>query len=187
MEKSSIEFTHEFFDMWLKTYEATYGRIIEMPAMGPMREKYEKAMKSHNASVNLYKTWMESMVNYQGIFMEAMRRVREKMPVELEGELGPEAYKDFYKLWIDTYSDTFKEFQRSGHFASNMGALMSRFIDFQKINRELLEDNLMKPMNLPTRIEIDEINREVYSLKKTVKELANQVKELSGRKDLGQP
>jgi hypothetical protein len=186
MEKSRLEFTHEFFDLWLKTYEATYGRIIEMPAMGPTREKYEKAVKSFNSSVNLYTAWMESVVNYQGIFMEAMRRVREKMPVEVEGEIGPEKYRDFYKLWIDTYSDTFKEFQKSGHFALDMGVLMSRFIDFQKINRELLEDNLLKPMNFPTRTEIDEINREVYSLKKKGKELAKQVKELSGREDIGQ-
>jgi hypothetical protein len=185
MEKSRFEFTHEFFDLWLKTYEATYGRIIEMPAMGPTREKYEKAMKSFNASVNLYTAWIEFMVNYQGVFMEAMRRVQEKMPAELEGEIGPEKYKDFYKLWIDTYSDTFKEFQKSGHFASDMGVLMSQFIDFQKINRELLEDNLMKPMNLPTRTEIDEINREVYSLKKTLKELAEQVKVQSGWEDIG--
>ena len=180
MEKSRFEFTHEFFDLWLKTYEATYGRIIEMPAMGPTREKYEKAMKSFNASVNLYTAWMESMVNYQGVFMEAMRRVREKMPGE-----GPEKYRDFYKLWIDTYSETFKEFQKSGHFASDMGTLMSYFIDFQKINRELLEDNLLKPMNFPTRTEIDEINREVYSLKKTVKELAIRVNERRG--DVEQP
>ncbi len=185
MEKSRFEFTHEFFDLWLKTYEATYGRIIEMPAMGPTREKYEKAMKSFNASVNLYTAWMESMVNYQGVFMEAMRRVREKMPVEPEGEIGPEKYKDFYKLWIDTYSETFKEFQKSGHFASDMGALMSYFIDFQKANREFFEENLLKPMNFPTRTEIDEINREVYSLKKTVKELAIRVNE--GRGDVERP
>jgi hypothetical protein len=130
---------------------------------------------------------MESIANYQGVFMEAMRRVSEKMPVELEGEIGPEKYREFYKLWIDTYSDTFREFQKSGHFALDMGVLMSRFIDFQKINRDLLEDYLLKPMNLPTRTEIDEINREVYSLKKKGQELAKQVKELSGRKDIEQP
>jgi hypothetical protein len=43
----------------------------------------------------------------------------------------------------------------------------------------------MKPMNLPTRTEIDEINREVYSLKKTLKELAEQVKVQSGWEDIG--
>ncbi len=182
MDKSSFESTHEFFDLWLKTYEATYGRLIEMPAMGPMREKSEKLMKNFTVSVNLYTTWMESLANFQSVFTEAMRRMREKMATGMEEEISQEAYKDFYKLWIETYSETFKEFLKSGHFSSDMGALISYFIDFQRNNREMLEENYLKTLGLPTRTEIDEINREVYLLKKQVKELTGRIRELSGGK-----
>jgi len=172
MEKSSVELTHEFFDQWLKTYESTYGRLVEMPAMGPMRERSEKMVRSFSVSVNLYTAWMESLVNFQNIFMEAMRRMREKMATEMEGEVRPEMYRDFYQLWIETYSETFKEFLKSGYFSSDMGRLTSYFVDFQKSNRDLVEENVLKPINLPTRTEIDEMNRELYSLKKTAKNLA---------------
>ncbi|MCX9012662.1 MAG: hypothetical protein OIN66_16275 [Candidatus Methanoperedens sp.] len=177
--KSSVELTHEFFDMWLKTYESTYGRLLEVPAVGPMRERSEKAMRSFSVSVNLYTAWLESLVNFQNVFIEAMRRTREKMVTEMEGEIKPEVYKDFYRVWIETYSETFKEFLKSGHFSSDMGTLTSYFVDFQKTNRDLLEENYLKPMSLPTRTEIDEINKEVYSLKKAVKELTSQVREIS--------
>jgi len=56
---------------------------------------------------------------------------------------------------------------------------MSYFMDFQKYTRDILEENYLKPMNLPTRTEIDEINKELYSLKKIVKELTKQIKETS--------
>jgi class III poly(R)-hydroxyalkanoic acid synthase PhaE subunit len=195
MEKSSVELTHEFFDQWLKTYESTYGRLVEMPAMGPMRERSEKMVRSFSVSVNLYTAWMESLVNFQNIFMEAMRRMREKMTTEIEGEARPEKYRDFYQLWIETYSETFKEFLKSHHFSSDMGRLTSYYVDFQKSNRELLEENVLKPINLPTRTEIDEMNREIYTLKKTAKslirdldslkrtmqEITSQAKELSER------
>ncbi len=195
MEKSSVELTHEFFDQWLKTYESTYGRLVEMPAMGPMRERSEKMVRSFSVSVNLYTAWMESLVNFQNIFIEAMRRMREKMTTEIEGEALPEKYRDFYQLWIETYSETFKEFLKSGHFASDMGRLTSYYVDFQKSNRDLLEENVLKPINLPTRTEIDEMNREIYTLKKTAKsltrdldslkrtmqEITSQAKELSER------
>lgn len=179
MEKARFEATHEFFSLWLKTYEATYGRFLEMPAVGPMREKSEKLMKDFSASVNLYTAWMESLANFQTVFMEAMRRMREKT-VEMEGELGPEAYRDFYKLWIETYSETFKEFLKSGHFSRDMGSLMSRLIEYQKVNRDMLEENYLKPGGFPTRTEIDEINREVYSLKRTIRELKSEINELRG-------
>jgi class III poly(R)-hydroxyalkanoic acid synthase PhaE subunit len=195
MEKSSVELTHEFFDQWLKTYESTYGRLVEMPAMGPMRERSEKMMRSFSVSVDLYTAWMESLVNFQNIFMEAMRRMREKMTTEIEGGARPEKYRDFYQLWIETYSETFKEFLKSRHFSSDMGRLTSYYVDFQKSNRDLLEENVLKPINLPTRTEIDEMNREIYTLKKTAKsltrdldslkrtmqELTSQAKELSER------
>jgi hypothetical protein len=182
MEKSSFESTQEFFDLWLKTYEATMGRLVEMPAMGPVREKSEKMMKGLSTSVNLYITGMDSTANFQSVFMEAMRRVHEKTGSEMEGEISPEKCKDFYKIWIETYSETFKEFLKSGHFASDIGKLTSHLMDFQKYNREMLEENYLKPMNLPTKTEIDEINKELYSLKKTLKELTSQIKELKEKK-----
>ncbi len=178
MEKSSVELTHEFFDQWLKTYESTYGRLVEMPAMGPMRERSEKMVRNFSVSVNLYTAWMESLVNFQNVFMEAMRRMREKMTTEIEREALPEKYRDFYQLWIETYSETFKEFLKSGHFSSDMGRLTSYFVDFQKSNRELVEENVLKPINLPTRTEIDEMNRELYTLKKTAKNLTRDMDSL---------
>ncbi len=182
MEKSSFESTQEFYDQWLNTYKATMGKIVEMPAMGPAREKSEKMMKGFSTFVNLYAAGMDTSSNLQSVFMEAMRKVQEKTGSEMEGEISPDKYKDFYKIWIETYSETFKEFLKSGHFASDMGKLNSYLMDFQKFNREMLEENYLKPMNLPTKTEIDEINKELYSLKKTVKELTSQIKELKEKK-----
>jgi hypothetical protein len=181
MEKSSFESTQEFYDQWVNTYKATMGKLFEMPAVGPAREKSEKMMKGFSTSVNLYAAWMDSTANFQNVFLEAMRRVRLKMATEKEGEISPDN-KDFYELGIETYSETFKEFLKSGHFASDMGKLNSCLMDNQIYNREMLEENYLKPMNLPTMTEIDEINKELYSLKKKVKELTSQIKELKEKR-----
>ncbi len=178
MEKTGLEAVQEFFDLGLKNYEATTGRFVEMPALGPAREKSEKFMKGFSTFANLYTAGMDSNSNIQAVLLEAMHRVHEKIGSGMEGDISPEKYKDFYKVWIETYSETFNEFLKSGHFASDMGKLNSCLMDFQKYNREMLEENYLKPMNLPTKSEIDEINKELYSLKKTVKELASQIKEI---------
>ena len=186
MEKSSFESTQEFYDQWLNVYKATMGKLVEMPSVGPAREKSEKMMKGFSAFANLYAAWMETSSNLQTIFMEAMRKVLVKTAPDIKGEISPEKYKEFYNIWIETYSETFKEFSKSGHFVSDIGKLNSYLIDFQRYNREMLEENYLKHMNLPTKTEIDEINKELYSLKKTVKELSSQIKELkeSSGKDM---
>jgi class III poly(R)-hydroxyalkanoic acid synthase PhaE subunit len=182
MEKSSFESTQEFYDLWLNTYKASMGKLVEMPAVGPAREKSEKMMKGFSTFVDLYASGMDTSSNFQSVFLEAMQKVQEKTAKDMEGEISSEKYKEFYNIWMETYSETFKEFSKSDHFVSDMGKMNSHLMDFQKYNREMLEDNYLKPMNLPTKTEIDEINKELYSLKKTVKELTSQIKELKEKK-----
>lgn len=182
MEKSSFESSQEFYDLWLKTYTATAGKLVDMPAVGPAREKSEKMMKGFSTFVNLYAAGIDTSSNLQNVFMEAMQKVQEKTAKDMDGEISPEKYKEFYNIWMDTYSETFKDFSKSGHFVSDIGKLNSHLMDFQKYNREVLEENYLKPMNLPTKTEIDEINKELYSLKKTVKELTSQIKALEEKK-----
>jgi hypothetical protein len=187
--KLSLETTQEFMDMWTKNYQSTLGKLAQMPAFGPVREKQEKFMKSLPIYPKLYTAWIDSNINLQSVLLEATRRTFEKtIEHQIEDSsscakndkyIDPEKYKEFYKVWIDTYSDTFKEFMKSEHYASDMGKFASIFIDFQKHNREMIEENYLKPNNLPTMTHIDEIHKELYDLKKTVKELMRDIKELS--------
>ena len=174
MEKTSFEATQELFDLWLNTYESTWGTLLKAPAIGPAREKTEKILQGIPNFVNLYASWTDAAVNFQNVFMEATRKTQEKVI-----EQHPENPRDFYDIWLETYSDTIKEFLKSGHFAADMGKFMSHLMDVQQYNKEILETNYLKPMNLPTKTEIDEIYKEIYLLKKKVKELTNQVKKLS--------
>lgn len=181
-EESDFKSTQEYYDRWLNIYKATMGKLIEMPAVGPAREKSEKTMTGLSTFINLYTAGMDINSNLQGVFAEAMRRVQEKTAKDMGGEISPDKYKEFYRIWIETYSEAFKEYSKSDHFASDLGKLNSCLIDFQQNNREMIEENFLKPMNLPTKKEIDEINKELYSLKKTVKELVREIKQLKENK-----
>lgn len=174
MEDSDLEPTCEFLDMWVKTCETTFGKISEISAIGPMREKSEKMSKGLPLFFGLYSTWMDTVSDFQAISIEAMKRMNAKK-ISVEGKTGVENYKELYNVWMESYSETFKEFLKSGHFSSDMGKFMSNFLDVQKYNRDMLEENYLKPSNLPTKSDIDELNKELYSLKKQVKELSHAI------------
>ena len=177
--KTYLDSTQEFFDMWLNSYQSTFGKLTQVPAFGPIREKQEKIMKGFPIYVNLYSTWVDSNINFQTIFTEAMKKTYEKMIIETKGKITVEKYKDFYKIWLETYSETLKEFMKSGHYTTDMGKLMTHFVDFQRYNKEMIEENILKPGNLPTKTEIDEINKELYSLKKILKDLDKKSNDIS--------
>jgi len=155
-----------------------FSQICELPAIGPTREKTGKIMKGFPLFINLYSMWIDSISDFQDISFDAIKKMNEKTAL-MGGEISPEKYKEIYNIWIETYSDIFKEFLRSGHFARDNGKFMSGLIDVQKYNREMLEENILKPMNMPTSTDIDELNRELYSLKKTMRELTRKIDELS--------
>lgn len=177
MEDASLESTHEFFNTWIKTYEATFGKISEIPAMGPLRERSEKISRGLPLFFSLYTSWMDTITDFQNISIEAMKRMNERT-ITMEGRSGTEAYKELYNIWMESYSETFKEFLKSGHFSSDMGKFMSNFLDVQKYNREMLEENYLKPSNLPTKSDIEEMGREIYLLRRQVKELSARVNDL---------
>jgi len=181
-KESDFKSTQEYYDWWLNIYKTTMGRLVEMPVVGPAREKSEKMMKGLSTFVNLYAAGMDISSNLQTVFAEAMRKVQEKTANDMEREISTGKYKEFYNIWIETYSETFKEFSKSDHFVSDLGKMNSYLIDFQQYNREMREENYLRPMNLPTKKEIDEINKELYTLKKTVKELVREIKELKENK-----
>jgi len=176
MEYPNFDSTREFFNAWSKTCEDSVGRVAQIPAVGPSREKYERGMKGFSLFIDLYATWMDSVSDFNTLSMEAMNKMQDKT-VDLKSETGPERSKELYNVWIETYSGIFNEFLKSEHFASDIGKFMSIFADVQKYNQDVVEENLLVPSNPPTKTDIDEINKELYNLRKKVKELSQKLGE----------
>lgn len=174
MERTATNSTQEFFDLWAETYKGTLGRFWETPGVGPAREKTEKVMAGMSTYSDFINAWSSSNAELQAVFAEASQRTQEKIGEGLVGELRPEGYKDFYKIWMDTYSETFNEHLKSEEFATDLGEVMSHWMNLQKFGRETMEEDLLKPLNLPTKAEIDEVNKELYELKRTVRESRRQ-------------
>ncbi len=181
MEYPILDSTREFFNAWSKTCEDSFVRVAEMPAVGPSREKHERLMKGFSLFVNLYATWMDSVSDINNVSMEAISKMQDKTAT-LKSETGHERSKELYDIWIETYSGVFNEFMRSEHFVSDIGKFMSIFADVQRYNRDVLEENVLVPSNLPTKTDIDEINKELYDLRKKVKELTTKLGDLPENK-----
>lgn len=179
MDEPDLDFTRDMFSLWAKAYQATYGRFLEAPALGPNREAIDDFRKNLDVNLSLYASFLQSAASFQSVFAEATRKTREKLADMTIEEGAEETSKDFYKIWLETYSDTFNDFLKSKYFSDNLKTLVSNAMDAQMSNREVLEKNALKPMNLPTRTEVDEINKEVYNLRKKVKELNKQFQDLS--------
>ena len=89
MEKSNFESTQEFFDQWLKVYNATTGRLVDMPSLGPSREKSEKMMKGFSTFVNLYMAGMEPVPIYRVYSWKQCAKCRKRLQPIWKGKSVP--------------------------------------------------------------------------------------------------
>lgn len=100
----------EYYDMWMKSYEKIFDEFLAMPTMKSTKEIFEyysgipniylrnfaQMSKLWKDSYKLCLPWMESMSKLSGKTVEISR-----------GEASPEAYKEFYNLWMDTYREIY--------------------------------------------------------------------------------
>ncbi len=92
----------EFYNLWMNTYQETYGRLFNVQSIQPSKEMLENFLQSTNIYLKLYKSWMA-----------ALEKISEKARELSKHTSDPEAYKEFYNLWVNAYEKAFNDFFES--------------------------------------------------------------------------
>lgn len=95
--EASPEVYKEFFDTWLATYRVTYGKYAH--SARPSKDVFESFVESTNIYLNMYKSWLA-----------ALEKMVEKTKELSEQATDPEAYGEFYNLWVQMYEKAFLNF-----------------------------------------------------------------------------
>ena len=91
-----------------------------------------------------------------------------------------EAYK---RVWIDMFENNFTQLFDSKEFSKNYNNLVSKELDPMKRWNTIM-DIMLKASNLPTKEEIEEIYKEMHSLKQRITKLESGNKKIRNRKDV---
>ena len=88
----------------------------------------------------------------------------------------------FKRIWIDIFDNDFTELFDSGKFGENYGKLVSKEIELTK-HWNNITNVILQSANLPSKEEIDEIYKEMHSLKKRVGKLELELKKRKMKKN----
>ena len=98
---------------------------------------------------------------------EAQRKVNLKAP---DIPQDPEHFEAYKRVWIDIFDNDFTELFDSEEFGSNYGKMVSKELELAK-HWNNIADVVLKTANLPNRHELDEVYRELHSLRRRVAEM----------------
>jgi poly[(R)-3-hydroxyalkanoate] polymerase subunit PhaE len=113
---------------------------------------YQEALMAYNSK--LWQTWMDAWANFTQKSPELLRK-------------GAEDPKEMYREWLSTFKATYDKLFRTEEFSRLLANLLDKSLDLRKASDSLLQE-FLKKSNIPTRAEIDDLQREIHDLKKSL-------------------
>ena len=172
---------------WSDMISMMSSKPASMMAVGPLRNMATNLKKITSELTGANQEIIDfnnNLLDYYGklseTWIEAQKKVSSKMAnVPQDGE-SLEAYK---RVWIDMFENNFTQLFDSKEFSKNYNNLVSKELDLMKRWNTIM-DIMLKASNLPTKEEIEEIYKEMHSLKQRLTKLDSGNKKIRNRKDV---
>lgn len=162
---------------WNLLYEEAFGSLMQSPILGPTRELNGKLLKTFDVWTELYR----ASVDYQVVLADVQYRSLEALMQELitlhEQDKKITDWREFQQLSSSIADRVFEETFRQDDNLRVRGNFINK-LNTYRLQQQILMEEWMKLINLPTRSEVDEIHQNIYSLRKEIKQLKKKLAQI---------
>ena len=178
MKAESTKDTTEYYKhlslFWTDLIHLMSSKPQALSSVGPMRNFAENAKKiskelidSNEDLVEFNNSMREYYKQLTDTWNEAQKKVNFKAP-EIPND--PEQFEAYKRVWLDIFDNDFTELFDSKLFGENYGKLVAKELELTKHSNNIM-NVMLQSANLPNKQEIDEVYKEVYSLRKRISKL----------------
>ena len=104
----------EAYDLWIKSYAKIFDGLLTLPFRENVRDMFETYTGMpdiySDTFVKISKLWNDSYVKLYGSWADALVDLSKKSEEISKGNVGPDAYKEFYSMWTNVYHQTYGKF-----------------------------------------------------------------------------
>jgi hypothetical protein len=144
----------------------------ELAGKTPTKEIFEKYTGIPDiylgSFLQMSKLWKNTYVKLYGPWIESMQKLSRKMTEISRGDAGPEAYKEFYNMLMDTYQETYgkhiQSIQSSKDLFENFMQSNNIYLNMYKSWIAALEKMSKKAEELSKQTAYPEAYKEFYDL-----------------------
>lgn len=172
--KKSLEYYKHLSLFWTDIVYLMASKPAALTSAGPMRKFAIQAKKLANEMIEANDDLIEfntRLAEYykqlSDTWIEAQKKVNKKIPEIPQDMENLEASK---RVWIDMFENDFTQLFDSPKFGENFGRLISSELELSKHWNNMLSA-LLETANVPTKNDLDEVYKELHSLRKRVSKL----------------
>lgn len=178
-EKNPQEFYKHLSLFWTDLIYLMASKPQALTSVGPMRNFATNAKKvsselleSSDDLAEFNKRLTEYYQQLADTWANSQKKVNAKMP-KIPNDA--EQFDTYKRLWIDIFDNDFTELFDSKKFGENYGKLVASELELTK-HWEKVVNVMLKSANLPSKHEIDDIYKEIHSLRKRIAKLESEKK-----------
>lgn len=160
----------DVFRSWAELYEQEFRKFLHIPQLGLMRF-YQERMSAVTDRYTLFQGTVAEFLQMLSLPMEkAFKGMEERVASMAEEGDMPKDPNEYYKMWIKVLEGHYMTLFKSPEYAKTLGETLDALEDFLLVRQEMLQD-LMQTLPVPTNKDMDDLYKELYQLKKRLKEL----------------
>ena len=175
--KNVAEYYKHLSLFWTDLIHLMSSKPQALTSVGPMRNFAENAKKiaaelidSNEDLIEFNKSLTEYYKQLTETWNEAQKKVNFKIP-EIPND--SEQYEAYKRVWIDIFDNDFTQLFDSKIFGENYGKLVAKELELTKHWNNVM-NVMLQSANLPNKEEIDQVYKEVHSLRKRIAKLESE-------------
>ncbi len=171
------DLNHDAFESFRELYRSELQKYLQMPKIGLPREFQERLSRLTDKS-NIFSSYLIELIYLFSLPFEKTNRVMQKKIKHLldVGEYA-ESSKQIYNDWIKALEGNYMELLRSKEYTDVLNETITSLADYRSVKTDVT-DVFLKEMRIPTSREMDDVYKELYQMKKKIKELTRKVERL---------
>jgi hypothetical protein len=120
---------------------------------------------------NIFQAAVSEFISVLYLPLEKSFPVMQERLTELaDGGKLPQQFKDYYGLWVKILEGHYMSLFKSPEYSQTVARTLDAMAEFMVARRRTLEDT-MQCLPVPTQRDMDELYKEIYTLKKRIREL----------------
>lgn len=165
---------------WVDVYENEFRKFLAPPQLGLTRY-YQERIREVLDKFNLFQA---KMSEFTYSLFRPMEESFKALPQRVEeltrcGEFSCNP-KEYYQVWIRILEDYYSNWFRSSEYSQIMNSTLDALEELTKARQKFLE-SFLQTLSVPSYTDFDDLSKELYELKKRVKELEKKRKNKNGR------
>ena len=160
----------EFNKLWQSNFDASFGKIFNMPQFSMNRELIQNQMLTMNALINFINNMSEFMATMAMINQDTLENILNDYQEMLIAGNNPKTYKEFYEYWWKKNETAYLRVFATNEFSKLLAQVLEASVNFKKEFDNLLEKQL-KFLPYPTKTDMDSVYKTLDALKREVRAL----------------